>query len=168
MTPIVQEDSTHCIPWKTCFRSDLFQGKVALVTGGATGIGRAIATELAMTGATVVIASRNLERCQAAADEINALEGVTGRVVAGPSTSIREEAQIQALIQHVVECYGALNMLVNNAGVYRRDRMCVSLWLDQGAYTNFQWIMARNSFINQRSCSRHPILLETLLRWTIH
>ena len=117
MTPIAVQEDPSQQPWKTCFRSDLFQGKVALVTGGATGIGRAIATELAMTGATVVIASRNHTRCQAAADEMNAFEGVTGRVVAGPSTSIREEVQIQALIQHVVECYGALHLLVNNAGV---------------------------------------------------
>lgn len=103
-------------PWKSCFRSDLFFGRVALVTGGATGIGRAIATELAATGATVVIASRNQERCEKTAAEINALSGTTGRVMAGPSTSIRDEAQIQNLIRHVVDTHGSLDMLVNNAG----------------------------------------------------
>jgi len=116
----------HSKPWKSCFRSDLFVGKVALVTGGATGIGRAIATELAATGATVVIASRNQERCEKTASEINASSDgtTTGRVVAGPSTSIRDETQIQNLVRHVVETHGSLDMLVNNAG---RRNLCVVL-----------------------------------------
>jgi peroxisomal trans-2-enoyl-CoA reductase len=101
--------------WRSCFRKDLFQNKVALVTGGGTGIGKAIVTELASLGATVVIASRNQDKCQSTAKEVNAL-GFTGKVVVGPSTNIRKEAEIQALIAHVVETYGSLDLLVNNAG----------------------------------------------------
>ena len=92
-------------PWKSCFRYDLFDGKVALVTGGGTGIGRAIATELASLGATVVIASRNKEKCQMAASEMNdiirkqqLLSSNRGRVVAGPSTSIRKEEDVKNLV----------------------------------------------------------------------
>lgn len=105
--------------WKSCFRPDLFKSKVALVSGGGTGIGRSITTELALLGATVVIASRNVEKCQKAADEINAFlkkSSSGGRVVVGPSTNIRNEEQIENLIEHIVEKYGALNMLVNNSG----------------------------------------------------
>lgn len=103
--------------WKSCFRTDLFAGKVALVTGGGTGIGKAVVVELASIGATVVIASRNLTICQAAADEINQHNLVsTGRVVVGPSTNIRNEEEISNLISHVIETYGQLNFLVNNAG----------------------------------------------------
>jgi peroxisomal trans-2-enoyl-CoA reductase len=102
----------------------LFQNKVALISGGGTGIGKAVATELASLGATVVIASRKQETCQQTADEINtnnnALVGVTatstGKVVAGPSTNIRNEEDIHNLIAHVIETYGSLDLLVNNAG----------------------------------------------------
>ncbi|KAL3910000.1 MAG: hypothetical protein SGILL_007863 [Bacillariaceae sp.] len=102
--------------WKSCFRNDLFQGKVALVTGGGTGIGLAIATELASLGATVVIASRNKETCEKAAAKVNRLGCTTGKLVAGPSTNIRKEEEICNLVEHIVEKYGALNLLVNNSG----------------------------------------------------
>ncbi|CAJ1954517.1 unnamed protein product [Cylindrotheca closterium] len=105
------EEST----WRSVFRNDLFKGKVALVSGGGTGIGKSIVIELASLGATVVISSRNEEKCHKAADELNAL-GFSGKVAAGPSTNIRKEEDIQKLISHVVERYGALDILVNNAG----------------------------------------------------
>lgn len=101
--------------WKSCFRNNLFHGKVALVTGGGSGIGFAITTELASLGATVVIASRAKSKCDAAAKKINVL-GFSGRVVVGPSTNIRQEDEICELIAHIVKTYGALNMLVNNSG----------------------------------------------------
>ena len=101
--------------WKSCFRNDLLAGKVALVSGGGTGIGKAVATELVSLGATVVIASRNQEKCQTAAQDINAL-GFAGKIVVGPATNIRKEEDIQNLIAHVVETCGKLDILVNNAG----------------------------------------------------
>ena len=93
--------------WRSCFRNDLLSGKVALVTGGGTGIGRAIATELACVGATVIISSRNVSQCEETAKLINDffLEeqsklncGATGKVYAGPSTSIRSEEEIEILV----------------------------------------------------------------------
>ena len=86
-------------PWRSAFRPGLFDGKVALVTGGGTGIGLAIATELAHLGATTIVASRDVGRCEGAASDINASlpEGCRGRAVAGPSTSIRDEGQIEDL-----------------------------------------------------------------------
>ena len=71
-------------------------------------------------GATVVIASRNREQCERTAKEINAQSSSTGsgsgRCLAGPSTSIRNEQQVHDLIQFVIEKLGALHLLVNNAG----------------------------------------------------
>mmetsp|Transcript_21478 Transcript_21478/g.36583 ORF Transcript_21478/g.36583 Transcript_21478/m.36583 type:complete len:295 (-) Transcript_21478:48-932(-) len=107
--------------WRSCFRHDLFDGKVALVTGGGTGIGRAIATELGSLGATVVIASRDAEKCRDAAIEMNNYiqqhsPASKGSVVVGPSTSIRSEDDIRNLISNILTTYGSLDLLVNNAG----------------------------------------------------
>lgn len=111
--------------WQSCFRPGLFQGKVALVTGGGTGIGKAIAHELATLGATVVIASRNEAKCQSTAEELNAViraaarrkdEDSLGHVLAGPSTSIRKGDEIEALVTFCIKKCGALHLLVNNAG----------------------------------------------------
>ena len=105
-------------PCRSVFRSDLFAGKVALVTGGGTGIGLVIATELAHGGATVVIASRDEASCSQAASAIN--EGLPanclGKAAPGPSTSIRTEDEVQELVAHVLEAHGSLDLLVNNAG----------------------------------------------------
>ncbi|EED93408.1 probable trans-2-enoyl-coa reductase, partial [Thalassiosira pseudonana CCMP1335] len=95
----------------------LFSGKIALVTGesGGTGIGRSISFELASLGATVVIAKMNeglLQYCQRCGQSV----GECGRVVAGPSTSIRDEDQVQDLIKHIIQKYKALHLLINNAG----------------------------------------------------
>ncbi len=113
--------------WKSCFRDNLFLSKVALVTGGGTGIGRTIAKELAILGATVVISSRDESKCKVAAQELNQEiqsyhngqgngNPPKGKVVAGPSCSIRNEEDVENLIAHIVETYGGIHMLVNNAG----------------------------------------------------
>lgn len=103
--------------YRSVFRSNLLQGKVALVTGGGTGIGRAIVTELASLGCTVVIASRNQARCEETAVEITKELGLNGnKVMAGPSTTIRNEEQVHALIAFVIQKCGSLDLLVNNAG----------------------------------------------------
>jgi peroxisomal trans-2-enoyl-CoA reductase len=112
----MSESNNSSSPWRSAFRDDLFQNKVALVSGGGTGIGQVVATELASLGATVIIASRTQEKCQETADAINQLPATTGKVLAGPSTNIRNEDDIKKLIAWAVETYGSLDLLVNNAG----------------------------------------------------
>lgn len=114
-------EEQHQKKWRSCFRNDIFLHKVALVTGGGTGIGRSIAKELASLGATVVISSRDEEKCKTAANEINEElkvygNGTRGKVVGGPSCSIRNDEDVENLMTHIIETYGGIHMLVNNAG----------------------------------------------------
>lgn len=96
---------------------DLFSvaGKTALVTGGATGIGRMIATALVRAGAAVMVASRKGADCEAVAAELNALGG-PGRAE-GFAADVATEAGVLALAEEVRGRTGRLDILVNNAGV---------------------------------------------------
>lgn len=89
-------------------------GKTVLVTGGATGIGRMAATGLVAAGATVFIASRKLENCQAAADDINAM-GLSGRTHAF-SGDVATQAGIERLVDDLKARTNQLHILMNNAG----------------------------------------------------
>jgi NAD(P)-dependent dehydrogenase (short-subunit alcohol dehydrogenase family) len=89
-------------------------GKKALVTGGATGIGRMAATALVKAGAGVLIASRKGADCEKAADEINAL-GAPGRAE-GFASDVSSEAGVLALADEVRKRTGRLDILINNAG----------------------------------------------------
>jgi 3-hydroxybutyrate dehydrogenase len=87
--------------------------KVCIVTGAASGIGRAIAQTYARAGGKVVIADLNLASAQAAADEI-AAEGGTAMAVAMDVTS---EEQVDAAVAQVVAAWGRVDVLVSNAGI---------------------------------------------------
>jgi hypothetical protein len=89
-------------------------GKVAVVTGGSRGIGRAVASGLATAGADVVIASRKLDACQRAATEIAA---ATGRRTNAVKCHVGDWADCEALVEAVYESYGHCEVLVNNAGM---------------------------------------------------
>ena len=92
--------------------ADANAGLVALVTGGGTGLGRAIAHEFARTGATVAIAGRRPEPL----DEVRAeLEDARKECLAVP-TDVREPEQVGSLVDAVLERYGRIDVLVNNAG----------------------------------------------------
>lgn len=89
-------------------------GKTALVTGGATGIGRMCAETLAAAGARVLIASRKGEACEATARELNGL-GLKG-TVEGFAGDVSSEAGVKALAGEVARRAPKLHILVNNAG----------------------------------------------------
>ncbi|MEQ8481519.1 MAG: SDR family oxidoreductase [Hoeflea sp.] len=91
------------------------EGKTALVTGGATGIGRMIATGLVRAGARVLIASRKGEDCARAADEINGFGG-PGKAE-GFAGDVGSEEGVLALVADVKARADSLDILVNNAGV---------------------------------------------------
>jgi 2,4-dienoyl-CoA reductase [(3E)-enoyl-CoA-producing], peroxisomal len=93
------------------FRDDLFNGQVALITGGGSGIGRGIADVLASLGAHVVLASRKLERVEQAAAEIRS----TGGRATGVAVDVREQERVQSMIADVQREHGRIDLLVNNA-----------------------------------------------------
>ncbi|MBD3847188.1 SDR family oxidoreductase [Bosea sp. SSUT16] len=89
------------------------KGKRALVTGGSKGIGRAIARQLALEGADVVIAARNRDELAEAA---SALAAESGRKVVGHTVDTQHDDSVKALVAHAVEVLGGLDILVNAAG----------------------------------------------------
>jgi len=91
------------------FRPGLFAGKVAIVTGGGTGIGRAITEELLSLGAKVVIASRSEEKVAAAAAEMRQLGTVESL-----KCNIRKEEDVRSLHEFTLDKFGKLDFLVNN------------------------------------------------------
>jgi citronellol/citronellal dehydrogenase len=95
------------------FAPDLFAGQTALVTGGGTGLGRAIAECLARAGADLLLAARQLERLEVAAKEIHAS---TGRRVETAFVNIRDRATVEALEARARDAFPRIDVLVNNAG----------------------------------------------------
>lgn len=91
-----------------------FQNQVAVVTGAARGIGRAIALELAAGGARVLI---NYQRSSAAAEELVAQIVTEGGQAAGFGADVGDEAAAQQLIDAALAHWGRLDILVNNAGI---------------------------------------------------
>ncbi|MEA2583825.1 MAG: galactitol 2-dehydrogenase [Thermomicrobiales bacterium] len=91
------------------------EGKVAIVTGGAQGIGRAVSHRFAQEGARVAIADLRLDGAQTVADEI---AGAGGRAAAAV-VDVADQAQVQAMVDNVTAQFGGVDILVNNAGVIR-------------------------------------------------
>ena len=105
----VDEQSDLVVP--SCFAPDVLAGKVALVTGGGTGIGEEIARVLGAHGASVVVASRRPEVLEAAVGEL-AAEGVDASFGV---CDVRDMDAVRAVVDGVVADRGALDIVVNNA-----------------------------------------------------
>src|SRR4051794_16014043 len=94
------------------FRPDIFRGKVALVTGGGTGIGRGITEALAAHGARTVIASRKSEHLEPTAAEITA---GTGQPCLAVVADVRVPEQVEAAVEKALKAMGRIDILINGA-----------------------------------------------------
>ncbi len=129
-------------------------GRVAIVTGGATGIGRALAEGLAEDGAHVAIVARNVERAAAAASEIRA-QGCSASAFAA---DVVDEAAVNAAFDAVLKALGRLDIVVNNSGVTRDGlllRMSDAAW-DEVVDTNLKGVFhccraAARTLLKQKS-----------------
>lgn len=125
-------------------------GRVAVVIGGTSGIGRAIAHGLAEAGADVVCTSRSEVQVGAAATEIEAIGRRTIRAV----SDVSDKASIENLLSECVAAFGKIDILVNSAGATKRQP---TLDLDEETWN---WILETNLTGTLRSCQvfgRHMI-----------
>jgi NAD(P)-dependent dehydrogenase (short-subunit alcohol dehydrogenase family) len=88
-----------------------FSGRVALVTGGASGIGFAVATQLAELGAKIAIADVNIDGARAAADKLS------NAAILAVQVDVQEPAEVVTMVDTVVDHFGKLDILVHSAGV---------------------------------------------------
>jgi len=122
-------------------------GKVAIVTGGGSGIGKGIARGLAIEGAKIVVAGRRIEALHQTVEEILAL----GQKAVAIRTDVTDEAQVNALFAGAVERFLRVDILVNNAGAVDGgplDELSVETW-DKVIATNL-----RGPFLCTRSAMR--------------
>ena len=89
-------------------------GKISIITGGGTGIGKGIARAFAREGASVVLAARTGKNLEAAAAELRPL----GTKVLTVPTDVTDEAQVAALFDKTMQEFGRLDLLVNNSGAF--------------------------------------------------
>ena len=89
-------------------------GKVTIITGGGTGVGKGIARAFAREGAKLIIASRSSQNLECIASELRS----GGATVAVAPTDVTEEAQVISLFERTMEEFGRLDVLVNNSGVF--------------------------------------------------
>ena len=94
------------------YKKDLFKGKVILISGGGTGIGKSAANVFASLGADLIICGRDQDRIEAAALELRKIGGKVTSV----SMTIRDPDSVEALMDRVWSEHGRLDVLINNAG----------------------------------------------------
>ncbi len=109
-------------------------GAVAVITGGASGIGRACALAMARRGADVVVADINLERMEAASGEVEAL----GRRAIGVRCDVSRDGELERLAERAIGALGRVDLLMNNAGVVLGGPV------EQIPMADWEWIVGIN------------------------
>jgi rhamnulose-1-phosphate aldolase/alcohol dehydrogenase len=128
------------------------QGRIALVTGGGSGIGKATAIRLSAEGGCVIIADRDLASAQALAAEL----GGADKAIA-VSVDVTDEDQVSAAIDAGVLAFGGIDLVVNNAGLSISKPLIETTAQDWDIQHN---VMARGSFLVSRECAKAMIAAQ--------
>ena len=126
------------------------QGKVAIVTGGAQGIGRGIAEILSGAGAQVVIADRNRDEADALANTLRK----QGRAALAIEVDVADEASVQTLVQKTVEQCKHIDIVVNNAGIFPMKPLRE---LDAATWDRTLGVNLRGAYLCTRFTAEHMI-----------
>ena len=129
------------------------QGRIAFVTGAASGIGKAIATRLAAEGACVVVADLDLAKAQAAAAELGGTDTAIGVAV-----DVSDASAVQAAIDETVLAFGGLDLVVNNAGLSLSKPLLETTEKDWDLQHD---VMAKGSFLVSKAAAR--VLIDQAL-----
>ncbi|MDZ8161035.1 bifunctional aldolase/short-chain dehydrogenase [Microbacterium aquimaris] len=129
------------------------QGRVAFVTGAASGIGKAIATRLAAEGACVIVADLDLEKAQAAAAELGGTD-----VAIGVAANVADGDAIQAAFDEAVLAFGGVDLVVNNAGLSLSKPLLETSEKDWDLQHD---VMAKGSFLVSKAAAQ--ILIDQKL-----
>ena len=122
------------------------QGRIAFVTGAASGIGKAIATRLAAEGACVVVADLDLDKARAAAAELGNED-----VAIGVAADVADADAVQAAIDEAVLAFGGLDLVVNNAGLSLSKPLLETTEKDWDLQHD---VMAKGSFLVSKAAAR--------------
>ncbi|RAZ33073.1 bifunctional aldolase/short-chain dehydrogenase [Microbacterium sp. SMR1] len=122
------------------------QGRIAFVTGAASGIGKAIATRLAAEGACVVVADLDLEKAQAAASELGGTD-----VAIGVAANVADADGVQAAIDATLLAFGGIDLVVNNAGLSLSKPLLETTEKDWDLQHD---VMAKGSFLVSKAAAK--------------
>ena len=122
------------------------QGRIAFVTGAASGIGKAIATRLAAEGACVVVADLDLEKAQAAAAELGGTD-----VAIGVAANVADADGVQAAIDATLLAFGGIDLVVNNAGLSLSKPLLETTEKDWDLQHD---VMAKGSFLVAKAAAK--------------
>jgi len=129
-----------------------FEGKVAIVTGAAGGIGEAYARGLAAEGASVVIADLDEEKGEKTAADI---AGAGGGDCAFVPVDVSDPVSTQAMADAAVERFGGIDLLVNNAAIYGAMQFDLLLTVDWDYYRKFMGVNMDGALLCTRACYQH-------------
>src|SRR6516225_6408499 len=125
-------------------------GKIAIVTGSASGIGRQIAFRFAREGAKVAVADLDLGRAQEVASEIT----LGGGIATAVEMDVADEAQVKAGVDEVATRFGGVDILVSNAGI---QHIAPLVDLSLADWRKMMAVHLDGAFVATQACLRHMI-----------